>query len=101
MKRSRRRPKAMMTHTFGDDYLTWEVVENHHLEKNFTFPDFITALEFVNRAGQVCEEHDHHAEFVLSWGNVCVRTWSHDTDSITERDYKLAESIDGVFSDGS
>ena len=65
-----------MIRTYGVDYLTWEVIENHHLEKTFTFPDFIQALDFVNKAGQVCEEHDHHAEFILSWGSVCVRTWS-------------------------
>src|SRR5579871_3413218 len=27
----------------------WQVVDDHHLAKTFTFPDFRTALEFVNR----------------------------------------------------
>ena len=80
--------------------MSWNVVENHHLEKIFTFPDLITALDFDNRAGQVCEDQDHHAEFILSWGSVCVKTWSHDVNSITERDYRLAESIDGVYDNG-
>ena len=90
-----------MTLIYGDDNMSWSVVDNHHLEKAFQFPDFAKALEFVNLAGQICEEQDHHAEFILSWGSVCVRTWSHDTDSITERDHKLAEGIDGVFANGS
>ncbi len=89
-----------MIHTFGADFLSWEVIENHHLEKSFSFPDFIQALEFVNRAGQVCEVQNHHAEFVLSWGSVVVKTWSHDVNAITERDYKLADSIDEVFENG-
>ena len=89
-----------MIHTFGADFLSWKVIENHHLEKSFSFPDFIQALEFVNRAGQVCEEQNHHAEFVLSWGSVVVKTWSHDVNAITERDYKLADSIDEVFENG-
>ena len=90
----------MMILTFGADFLSWKVIDEHHLEKNFSFEDFITALDFVNKAGQVCEEQDHHAEFILSWGSVIVKTWSHDVNSITERDCRLAEGIDGVYSNG-
>lgn len=75
--------------------------DNHHLEKSFSFPDFVLALDFVNRAGQVCEDQNHHAEFILSWGSVVVKTWSHDVNAITERDFKLANSIDEVFANGS
>jgi len=91
----------MTTHIFGVDYLPWQVVDNHHLEKKFSFPDFISALEFVNIAGNICEEQDHHAEFVLNWGSVVIRTWSHDVDRITERDHKLTKAIDEVAPDGS
>ncbi len=90
-----------MIHTFGADFLSWEVIDNHHLEKSFSFPDFVLALDFVNRAGQVCEDQNHHAEFILSWGSVVVKTWSHDVNAITERDFKLANSIDEVFANGS
>ena len=90
-----------MIHTFGADFLSWEVIDDHHLEKSFSFPDFVLALDFVNRAGQVCEDQNHHAEFILSWGSVVVKTWSHDVNAITERDFKLANSIDEVFANGS
>ena len=33
----------------------WRVVDGHHLTKTFLFPDFKTALAFVNRAGAVAE----------------------------------------------
>ena len=89
-----------MIRTFGVDFLTWKVIDNHHLEKTFTFPDFIQALDFVNKAGQVCEEQDHHAEFILSWGKVVIKTWSHDVGGITERDHKLANAIDEVSVNG-
>ena len=87
----------MMTLTSGVEILTWKVVDDHHLEREFSFPDFEKALDFVNKAGEICEQQDHHAEFVLSWGSVIIRTWSHDVDSITERDYKLADAIDEVL----
>jgi len=85
-----------MIHTFGDDFLSWLVIDNHHLEKSFDFIDFAKALEFVNKVGMICELQDHHAEFTLSWGKVTIKTWSHDVDGITQRDYDLTKSIDEV-----
>ena len=31
----------------------WELVENHHLRKEYTFPDFIQGLAAVNRIGSL------------------------------------------------
>ena len=90
-----------MTPTYGADFLSidkeWELIENHHYQRIFKFPDFVTALEFVNQASLICEEIDHHAEFVLSWGQVIVKTWSHDIDGISDRDLQLCQSIDKIF----
>ena len=30
----------------------WRVVDEHHLEKEYSFPDFVSALAFVNRVGR-------------------------------------------------
>jgi 4a-hydroxytetrahydrobiopterin dehydratase len=90
----------MMTLTFGVDFLQWLVVDDHHLEKSFDFDDFVKALEFVNIIGDICEEQDHHAEFILSWGRVVIKTWSHDVQGITKRDYELANAIDEVTING-
>jgi len=83
---------------FGADCVAlhddWKLIDNHHYEREWKFPDFATALEFVNKAGALCEEQNHHAEFILGWGNVVVRTWSHDIDGISERDLILCESLD-------
>ena len=62
--------------------MTWLNVDGHHLEKTFTFSDFIQALEFLNKAGMICEQQNHHADFELSWGKLVIRTWSHDVDGI-------------------
>ncbi|MGB1589514.1 MAG: 4a-hydroxytetrahydrobiopterin dehydratase [Candidatus Poseidoniaceae archaeon] len=77
--------------------MSWENVNQEYLRKEFKFDNFITALDFVNKAGNICEEQDHHAEFILSWGSVVVKTWSHDVGGITERDTNLADSIDKVY----
>jgi len=60
----------------------------------FTFPDFRTALEFVNRVGEPAEEQEHHPDLLLSWGRVEVRIWTHEVDGPTESDFILAAKID-------
>jgi len=74
----------------------WLVVEAHHLTKAYTFPDFKTALEFVNRAGAIAEQEGHHPDLCLSWGKVEVKTWTHKIDGLTESDFILAAKIDGI-----
>ena len=32
----------------------WEPVEGHHLAKTYSYPDFVSALAFVNRLGGGC-----------------------------------------------
>src|SRR5260221_14455699 len=54
----------------------WQVVGEHHLEKQYTFPDFKTALDFVNRAGAVAEQEGHHPDLYPPWGKVGGRTWT-------------------------
>lgn len=78
----------------------WQVVEDHHLTKTYTFPDFKTALEFVNRAGAIAEQEGHHPDLLLSWGKVEVKTWTHKIDGLTESDFILAAKIDGVLQTG-
>ena len=72
----------------------WRIVDGHHLEKEWTFPDFATALAFTNRVGAIAEALDHHPDIRLSWGRVGITTWSHDTGGLTRRDFRLAARID-------
>ena len=75
----------------------WEVVDNQHLTRSFSFPDFKTALDFVNRAGAVAEEEGHHPDLLLTWGKVDVKTWTHKIDGLTESDFILAAKIDRLY----
>jgi 4a-hydroxytetrahydrobiopterin dehydratase len=76
----------------------WKVVNEHHITKKFTFPDFKTALAFVNRAGAVAEAEGHHPDLLLAWGKVDVTTYTHKIDGLTESDFILAAKIDQAFS---
>ncbi len=72
----------------------WNVVQEHHLEKSYHFPDFRTALEFTNKVGQLAEEQGHHPDIYLAWGKVQIQIWTHKIDGLTESDFILAAKID-------
>ncbi|MDP9192543.1 MAG: 4a-hydroxytetrahydrobiopterin dehydratase [Acidobacteriota bacterium] len=74
----------------------WSVIEEHHLEKEFTFPDFAEALAFTNAAGAIAEEQGHHPDIYLSWGKVRITIWTHKIDGLTRSDFVLAAKIDQV-----
>ncbi len=72
----------------------WEVVNEHHLKRTFKFPDFMQALAFVNKVGEVAEKEGHHPDILLGWGKAEVTTWTHAVDGLTESDFILAAKID-------
>jgi 4a-hydroxytetrahydrobiopterin dehydratase len=72
----------------------WTVVNEHHLHREFKFPDFKQALEFVNRVGTLAEEQGHHPDILLAWGKAEVTLWTHKVDGLTESDFIMAAKID-------
>jgi 4a-hydroxytetrahydrobiopterin dehydratase len=72
----------------------WRVVDEHHLEKEYRFPDFATALAFTNQVGAIAEEEGHHPDIALAWGRVAVTIWTHKIDGLTRSDFILAAKID-------
>ena len=72
----------------------WNVVNEHHLVRNFKFPDFQSALAFVNRVGALAEEQGHHPDILLAWGKAEITLWTHAVDGLTESDFILAAKID-------
>jgi 4a-hydroxytetrahydrobiopterin dehydratase len=72
----------------------WEVILGHHLRRVFAFDDFVGALGFVNRIGEVAEAENHHPNISLTWGRVEVEIWTHKIDGLAEGDFVLAAKID-------
>ena len=72
----------------------WRLVEGHHLEKEYGFPDFVSALAFVNRVGELAEREGHHPDVHLAWGRVRLEIWTHKIDGLTESDFVLAAKAD-------
>lgn len=74
----------------------WNVVNGHHITREFKFPDFKQALAFVNKVGDIAEGQGHHPDIFLTWGKAKVTTWTHKIDGLTESDFILAAKIDRI-----
>ncbi len=75
----------------------WKAVEEHHITRAYTFPDFKKALDFVNHVGALAEEQGHHPDILLGWGKAEVTLWTHKVDGLTESDLIMAAKIDRLY----
>ena len=74
----------------------WRVVEEHHLSKEYEFPNFAAALAFVNRVGQIAEAEGHHPDVEFGWGYARLKIYTHAIGGLSESDFVLAARIDAA-----
>ncbi len=75
----------------------WQVRNEHHLEKSYSFKNFQEALDFTNRVGKVAEEQNHHPDIYLTWGQVRLQIWTHKIDGLSESDFVFAAKADSAL----
>jgi 4a-hydroxytetrahydrobiopterin dehydratase len=75
----------------------WVAVDGHHLEREYRFENFVEALAFTNRVGEMAEEQQHHPDLLLAWGRVRVTIWTHKIDGLTESDFVFAAKADRLY----
>ncbi len=73
-----------------------EVSGRDAIAKTFTFKDFNQAFGFMARVALVAEKMDHHPEWLNVYKTVEVTLSTHDAGGVTERDIKLAETMDRI-----
>ena len=72
----------------------WQIINEHHLEKEYIFADFRQALDFTVKVGEVAENQGPHPDIYLAWGKVKLTIWTHKIDGLTESDFILAAKAD-------
>jgi 4a-hydroxytetrahydrobiopterin dehydratase len=74
----------------------WDVVDDHHLAKEYRFTNFREALAFTNRVGELAEQVGHHPDIELSWGRVGLTVFTHKIGGLHEADFVFAAKADAV-----
>ena len=72
--------------------------ENNKLKRTFEFKNFVEAFAFMTEVAFHAEKQNHHPNWSNVWNKVSFELTTHDEgNTVTEKDHKLAEAIDGVF----
>jgi 4a-hydroxytetrahydrobiopterin dehydratase len=64
------------------------------IEKQFEFRDFISAFAFMTRVALEAERANHHPDWSNVYNRVHLRLSTHDAGGVTDKDLKLAETIE-------
>ena len=67
------------------------------LSRNFKFKNFVNAFAFMTSVAMQAEKMDHHPDWSNIYNTVNIKLNSHDVNGITQLDFDLAGSIDGLF----
>lgn len=79
------------------DVAGWELTDDGKaMVKKLIFKNFADALAYVNKAGALAEEANHHPDFTLGWGYVTLLLTTHDAGGLTKSDFIMAQKLDAV-----
>lgn len=75
----------------------WALTEDATaITKRFTFANFPEAFAFMTKIAFVAEGMNHHPDWTNVYNRVDVRLSTHDAGGLTQRDFDLAQAMDGT-----
>mgnify|MGYP001594995173 CR=1 FL=1 len=75
----------------------WRAVENHHIVREWKFPDFASTLTAVDSIGALAESEGHHPDIRFGWGYLEVTLTTHAINGLFKNDFILAAKIDAAL----
>jgi len=66
------------------------------IQRIFRFPDFKLAMQFVNKVADAAELVNHHPDIDIRYNTVTMALVSHDSGGVTQRDVRMAETINKI-----
>ena len=81
-------------HQFMKELPDWTVINEDGVEKlrrSFKFSNFVEALAFTNKVGDLAEEYGHHPDILTEWGKTTVTWWSHKIKGLHQLDFALSK----------
>lgn len=75
----------------------WEVERHSKIIKTYTFTDFQTSIDFINKVAQIAEQEGHHPDINLHhYKKVTISLSTHAIGGLSENDFILASKIDHI-----
>lgn len=61
------------------------------------FPDFRTAIVWVNQVAELAETEGHHPDIQIFYNRVTLDLWTHSIGGLSENDFILASKVSTHF----
>lgn len=74
----------------------WEYMDGA-IETSFEFKNFKEAFSVMTRIAFECEAQGHHPDWTNVYNSLHIRLNTHDANGVTEKDFKLAHSIEEII----
>lgn len=71
--------------------------EQGEIVREVKFADFVAAMNFVNDVAEKAEAAGHHPDIDIRYNKVRLALVSHDAGGLTQRDFDLAASLEGLI----
>jgi len=78
----------------------WKIIEVYGIKRLwrvFKFKDFVSALAFTNKVGELVESEGHHPAILTEWGKVTVTWWTHKIRGLHRNDFIMAARTDELY----
>jgi 4a-hydroxytetrahydrobiopterin dehydratase len=78
----------------------WDIIEVEgvkRLVRQYKFGNFVEALQFTNRIGELAEQEDHHPSILTEWGRVTISWWTHAVEGLHLNDFITAAKSDLIY----
>ncbi len=70
--------------------------EATRVERRFHFADFVAAMGFVQKVGELAEDQVHHPDITFCWGYAQVVFYTHKIKGLHENDFIMAAKVDAL-----
>ena len=75
----------------------WTIAQDGlSLSREFTFKNYVLAMEFANTITPIAEAEGHHPDLAIGWGKVIVTLTTHAIGGLSENDFILAAKINNI-----
>ena len=78
----------------------WKIEDRNGIPtliRQYKFDDFVSALAFTNKVGEIAEEAGHHPAITTEYGKVTVAWWTHKILNLHRNDFIMAAKTDALL----
>jgi 4a-hydroxytetrahydrobiopterin dehydratase len=81
--------------SYGAETPDWALVDDaRRIERTFRLRNFLEALSFVQKVGELAEAEGHHPDISFGWGYATVSLRTKKINGLHENDFIMAAKID-------